>query len=117
MSDKNIRLLRIESVLKELISEAIGQMRDDSLLGLTVTDVRVSRGKNDALVFILDDTYSDTQKRQIIAALKKSSPIIANYCLAAEGWYKMPKLKFEFDESMSKMQNLEDIFSKIRGNK
>ncbi len=113
MSEKNVKLLRVESVLKELISEALGQMRDEKLVGLNITDVRVSKGKNDAIVFVFDDDYTDTQKRQIIAALKKSSPVIANYCLAAEGWYKMPKLKFEFDTLTTEMQNLEDIFKEI----
>ena len=117
MSEKNVKLLRVESVLKELISEAIGQMRDERLLGLTVTDVKVSKGKNDAVVSIFDDEFSDTQKRQVMAALKKSAPIIASYCVTAEGWYKMPKLKFEFDESLSRMRNLEQIFSAIKDSK
>ncbi|MEY4504103.1 MAG: ribosome-binding factor RbfA [Pseudomonadota bacterium] len=117
MSEQNVKLLRVESVLKELISEALGQMRDEKLLGLNIIDVKVSKGKNDAVVFIFDDDFADTQKRQIMAALKKCAPIIANYCLTAEGWYKMPKLKFEFDSTMSEIKSLENIFKEIGSKK
>lgn len=114
MSAKSVKILRTESLLKELMGEAIGSLNDMMINCITVTDVVCSRGKSDATVFIFDSGFSKSEKREILSRLKKASSAIGVYCLAAEGWYKMPRLSFEFDESIEKIQKMEKLFEQIK---
>jgi ribosome-binding factor A len=114
VSQKSVKVLRTESVLRELVSEAIGSLNDTLINSIGVTDVMCSKGKSDATVFLLDLDYTDSQKRVMLANLKKASGAIGAYCLAAEGWYKMPSLTFKFDDTIDKMQKMEKLFNEIR---
>jgi len=114
LSQKSVKILRTESVLRELMGEAIGSLNDGVINSVTVTDVVCSRGKSDATVYIFDSGYDKSEKKEILSRLKKASSAISAYCLAAEGWYKMPRLTFEFDESIEKIQKMEKIFEQIR---
>jgi ribosome-binding factor A len=96
------------------MGEAIGSLNDSVINGVTVTDVVCSRGKSDATVFIFDSGYDKNEKKEILSRLKKASSAIGVYCLAAEGWYKMPRLSFEFDESIEKIQKIEKLFEQIK---
>ena len=114
MSTKSVKILRTESLLRELMGEAIGSLNDTTISGVTVTDVVCSRGKSDAVVYIFDSGFDKNEKKEILSRLKKASSAIGVYCLAAEGWYKMPRLSFEFDESIEKIQKMEKLFEQIK---
>lgn len=114
MSGKSVKILRTESLLKELLGEAIGSLNDSVINSVTVTDVVCSRGKSDAVVYIFDSGFDKNEKREILVRLKRASSAISTYCLAAEGWYKMPRLSFEFDESIEKIQKMEKLFEQIK---
>jgi ribosome-binding factor A len=113
MAEKSVKLLRTESVLVELISEAIGQLGDERLRGLTVTHVECSRGKSDATIYVYSDDILENERQKILSQLKKSSSFIGRYCVAAEGWFKMPNLKFKFDDSFEKRMKLETLLAQI----
>ncbi len=114
MSVKSVKILRTESVLRELMGEAIGALNDAMINCVSVTDVVCSRGKSDAVVYLFDIGYNKSERKEILSRLKKASSAIGAYCLAAEGWYKMPRLTFEFDESIEKIQKMEKLFEQIR---
>ncbi len=111
MSQKSIRVLRAESILTELIGEAIGSLGNEELNGLSVVKVESSRGLSDAAVYILDEGFSDSDKKRILSGLKKSSSYIARYCTATDAISKMPKLAYKFDDSLEKERRLEEILS------
>ncbi len=111
--DKSIKLLRVESVLKELIPEAITTLSDEKINNIPILDVICSRGKYDAEVF-LDPSFIDKDEEPyIIKHLSKASSYIENYCKQAEGWYRCPKFKFKFDHSLEKQNSLDELFDKI----
>jgi ribosome-binding factor A len=114
MSEKNIRTLRAESVLGELVSEAVGTLGNDELNGLTVVKVECSRGLSDATVYIVDDGFSESQKQRILSGLKKSSSYIARYCTSSDAMAKMPKLTYKFDDSLEREERLEKILGGIK---
>lgn len=113
MAEKSVKILQTQSVLLELISEAMGQLGDERLRGLTVTEVVCSRGKSDATVYVYSDEYSEAEWPKLLSQLKKSSGFIGRYCLAAEGWFKMPNLTFRFDDSFEKRLKMEALLSQI----
>lgn len=113
MTEAQIKLKRTESVLAELIPEALGALNDKRLHELDVIDVKCSRGKSDAKVYLDPASFTEEEKRVYIGLLKKARPIVETYCLKDQGWYRCPKFTFEFDEQLKKAQNIEELFKKI----
>jgi len=113
MTEAQIKLKRTESVLLELIPQALGAMNDKRLHELDILEVVCSRGKSDAKVYINPHDLTDQEKRDYLKLLRKARPIVETFCLKDQGWYRCPKFTFEFDEQLAKTQNLEDLFKKI----
>jgi ribosome-binding factor A len=114
LKEKSIKLQKTESLLKELIPEALGTFDDYRINSITVTDVDCSKGKYDAIVYVYDSSLTKSEKAETIRQLKKVSGAIKSYCLNATSWYKFPSLKFQFDEQVEKTNRLEELFEKIK---
>ena len=113
MTEAQIKLKRTESVLLELIPQALGAMNDKRLHELDIIEVVCSRGKSDAKVYINPHELQESEKNDYLRLLRKARPIVETYCLKDQGWYRCPKFTFEFDEQLQKSKKLEDIFKKI----
>jgi len=113
MTEAQIKLKRTESVLLELIPEALSQLNDARLHELSVVDVRCSRGRSDAKVYLDPSYFSEQEQRVLLKQIKKARPIIEDYCMKDQGWFRSPKLAFEFDEHFKKTQMIEELFKKI----
>jgi len=113
MNEAQIKLKRTESVLIELIPEALSQLNDARLHELSIIDVKCSRGRSDAKVYIDPTSFTDEEKRVYLKQLRKARPIIEDYCMKDQGWFRSPKLAFEFDEQFVKSKNIEELFKKI----
>ena len=64
MTPAQIKLLRTQSVLKELIPQALSTLDDELLHGLCVTDVECKRGRYDAFVY-LDKMMLDEREQAL----------------------------------------------------
>ncbi|WP_297482255.1 30S ribosome-binding factor RbfA [Sulfurimonas sp.] len=117
MTEAQIKLKRTEALLAELIPEALTHLNDARLHELNVIEVKCSRGRSDAKVYIDPSTFSDEERRTYMKQLRKARPIVENFCLKDQGWYRCPKLTFEFDEQLKKSQTLEELFKKISTDK
>ena len=113
MTEAQIKLKRTESVLLELIPQALGSMNDKRLHELDIIEVVCSRGKSDAKVYINPHDLKESEKNDYLKLLRKARPIVETYCLKDQGWYRCPKFTFEFDEQLQKSKNLEALFQKI----
>ena len=113
MTPADIKLKRTESILAELIPEALSQLNDQRLHELDVLDVTCSRGRSDAKVYLDPSFFSDEERLALLKLLKKARPIIEDYCLKDQGWFRCPKLAFVFDDQLKKAQNIEELFKKI----
>lgn len=112
-SEAEIKLKRTESLLLELIPEALGSMNDKRLHELDIVDIKCSRGRSDAKVYVNPNEYTEQEKRDFLKLLKKARPIVETFCMKDQGWYRSPKLTFEFDEQLKKSQTIEELFKKI----
>ena len=117
MTEAQIKLKRTESVLCELIPQALAAMNDKRLHNLTIIEVKCSRGKSDAKVYIDPAEYTEQEKRDYLKLLRKARPIVETYCLKDQGWYRCPLFAFEFDEHLKQSQNIEELFKKIAKDK
>jgi ribosome-binding factor A len=113
MTEAEIKLKRTESLLLELIPEALGSLNDKRLHEINVIEVKCSRGKSDAKVYIDPASLNEQEKRDYLKLLRKARPIVETFCMKDQGWFRSPKLTFEFDEQLKKSQNLEELFKKI----
>jgi len=111
---KSINLQRVESVLQELIPEALSTFEDNTIKGLSITSVDCSRGKYDADVYFYVTFMSDIEIKEIEKSLKKVSSKVGQYVLASTNWYRSPKFHFKYDKSVDKMSRMEELFARIK---
>ena len=117
MTPAQIKLKRTESILAELIPEALSQLNDARLRELDVIEVTCSRGRSDAKVYLDPHFYSDEERRVFLKQLSKARPIIEEHCLRDQGWFRCPKLTFLFDDQLKKAQTIESLFAQIEKEK
>ena len=117
MTEAEIKLKRTESVLLELVAQALGSLNDKRLHELNILEVKCSRGKSDAKVYINPAEFSESEQREYLKLLRKARPIVETYCLKDQGWYRCPKFTFEFDEQLEKSRNIDALFKKIAQDK
>jgi ribosome-binding factor A len=108
-----IKVKRTESVLQELIPEAFSSLNDARMHELDVIEVKCSHGRSDAKVYIDPQFFTDEEKNFYLRQLKKVAPIIEDYCMKDQGWFKSPKLTFVFDDQLQKSQGIEELFKRI----
>ncbi len=113
MIDKSIKIQRTQSVLRELIPEALSTLSDELLRGLCVTEVVCSRGKYDATVYLDKMMFDEKEKGYILSRLDKVKKHIQNHCMQTEGWFRCPNFTFEFDESLERQNKIDTLFAKV----
>ena len=111
--DKSIKIKRVESILRELIPEALSSLSDPLISNVQVLDVDCSKGKYDAKVYLDPSFTNKDEEKEIIKHLNKASSYIQNYCKQAESWYRSPKFKFIFDHSLERQNRMDELFEKI----
>lgn len=113
MNNKSINLQRTQSLLMELIPEALSQLSDPMIRNLTITDVDCKNGKYDAKVYFDGDDFDNVELKIIRMALRKANGRIKSYILNATGWYKCPDFEFIKDENIEKSKRLDALFDQI----
>ncbi len=110
---KSIKLQRVESVLRELVPEAISTLSNPEINNIPVIEVECSRGKYDANVYLDPSFVSPEDEAHIIKELRKAGSYLENYCKQAEGWYRCPRFHFKFDHSLEEQNKMDTLFKKI----
>jgi len=113
MTHEEIKRHRVESVLKEIIPEALGSLDDERINGLTVTDVVCSKGRSDAKVYMDTSFLTEKEQGEALKQLRAVAGYIQNHCKQSEGWFKAPRFTFEFDHQLKKVSRIEDLFKQI----
>ena len=113
MTNKSVNLQRTESLLEELIPEALSSLNDNRITSLTITEVDCKNGKYDAKVYYDGSDFDKTELKEIRQSLRKANGAIKSYVLGATSWYKCPNFTFLVDDMMDKRSRMEDLFSQI----
>lgn len=114
---KSINLQRTESLLMELIPEALSTLDDFRISTLPITGVQCKNGKYDATVYFDGSDYNNKEISQIISLLNKANGRIKSYVLSSTGWYKCPNFKFVNDTTLEYSRNIESLFAQIKKTK
>lgn len=112
MEKSNNRLSRIEEELKREISNIINyELNNSNITGMiSVTKVKVSPDLSKARVFV---TMINSNKKNTLAALKKSSGFIRREIAHKINLRTTPELIFEFDESIEYGAKIDNILKDI----
>ncbi|HHD72675.1 MAG TPA: 30S ribosome-binding factor RbfA [Epsilonproteobacteria bacterium] len=113
MTQEEIKRHRVESVLKEIIPEALGTLDDSRINSLLVTDVVCSKGRSDAKVYLEPSFLNEKEQSEALKQLRKVAGYIQNQCKQMEGWFKAPRMTFEFDHQLEKISRMERLFEQI----
>lgn len=113
MKNKSVNLQRTESLLEELIPEALSSLNDNRIVSLTITEVDCKNGKYDAKVYFDASDFDDLELKEIQTSLRKANGAIKTYVLGATSWYKCPDFTFIVDDMLDKRARMEDLFSQI----
>lgn len=113
MNNKSVNLQRTQSLLEELIPEALSSLNDHRISSLTITEVDCKNGKYDANVYYDGSDFDKAELKEVRIALRKANGAIKSYILGATSWYKCPDFTFLVDDMMEKRARMEDLFSQI----
>jgi len=114
MTQEEIKRHRVESVLKEIIPEALATLDDPMINGLVVTDVVCSKGRSDAKVYLDIEYFTPKEQQEVLRKVHAVSGYIQNHCKQTEGWFKAPKMTFFFDDKPEQIEKMETLFKKIQ---
>ena len=117
MTQEEIKRHRVESVLKEIIPEALATLDDTRINSLLVTDVVCSKGRSDAKVYLDKSFLSPKEQGEALRQLRTVAGYIQNHCKQSEGWFKAPRFTFKFDEQLEKVSRMEALFKQISRSK
>jgi len=117
MKNKSVNLQRTESLLEELIPEALSSLNDNRITSLAITEVDCKNGKYDAKVYYDGSDFDKVELKEIRVALRKANGAIKSYILGATSWYKCPDFTFLVDDMMEKRAKMEDLFAQISKDK
>ena len=114
-SDRKIRrLARIAERTREIVSQVIlYELKDPRIGFVTVLEARVTPDVKEATILI-SVLGSQSEKNRTMAAIEHSRPYIQRRLGKALQTRNTPILKFKLDETAERMQELEEVFEKIR---
>lgn len=113
MTQEEIKRHRVESVLKELLPEAFSTLSDERINSLAVTDVKCSKGRSNAKVYLDKSFLNEKEQGEALRQLRKVGAYLQNHCKQSEGWFKAPIFTFEFDDQLEEVTRIEDLFKQI----
>ena len=117
MNPAEIKRKRTESLLRELIPEALSTLDDPSINSLVVTEVLCSRGRYDARVYLDPTGLDEEEMKTALKRLSKVAGFLKSYIRESQGWYKAPNFKFEFDDEIDRINRMDELFKMIESKK
>jgi ribosome-binding factor A len=106
------RTERVQRLAREVLGEAIQNLKDPRLGFTTVTAVRISPDLRHARVFV-SVLGSDEETQSTMAALKSATPLLRTHLGHEVRMRYTPELVFELDTGAHEAQRLEEILHQI----
>ncbi|HEX6946731.1 MAG TPA: 30S ribosome-binding factor RbfA [Acidimicrobiia bacterium] len=102
------RMLRVNSILREVLAEEIERLSDERLEFVTVTGVDTSPDLRHAVVYI--DVLQADQRDVAVSALNKAAPRLRGSVGRQVRMKYTPDLRFEMDPGVVRGSRIEEIF-------
>ncbi len=114
MTPAEIKRKRTESILKEILPDALSSLQDSRIKYLNVTDVICSRGRYDAKVYLDVSGIDELEQKEALKQLRKVSHYLKDYVKDSQGWYRAPNFVFEFDTQLEDFKRIDNLFEQIK---
>jgi ribosome-binding factor A len=106
------RTAKVERLAREVLGEALRDLKDPRVGFATITRVRVSADLRHALVWV-SVLGSDEEREGTLAGLHSASPYLRSVLGQQVRMKYLPELKFELDRGPEEAQHLEKIFHQL----
>jgi ribosome-binding factor A len=92
---------RVNAAVREVLAEAVGELRDPRIGFVTVTDVKTSRDLRHARVFV-SVLGSETKREKTLAGLEAAHGVLQARIAQELRLKRTPQLAFEYDPSVER---------------
>ncbi|HEU4943352.1 MAG TPA: 30S ribosome-binding factor RbfA [Gaiellaceae bacterium] len=95
------RMRRVNAAVREVLSEAVGELKDPRIGFVTVTGVRTSTDLRQAVVFV-SVLGSEKKREQTIDGLQAAHGILQSRIARELRMKRTPQLTFEYDPTVER---------------
>jgi ribosome-binding factor A len=108
------RLRRVDGAVKEVLSEAIGELKDPRIGFVTVTGVRTSPDLRQARVFV-SVLGSERKREQSLEGLAAAHGVLQARLARELRLKRTPQLTFEYDPSVERGVRMTQLIDELAG--
>jgi ribosome-binding factor A len=109
MSD---RMRRVNAAVREVLAEAVGELRDPRIGFVTVTDVKTSTDLRHAVVYV-SVLGSETKRENTLAGLQAAHGVLQGRIAQELRLKRTPQLAFEYDESVERGVRMSHLIDEL----
>jgi ribosome-binding factor A len=109
MSD---RMRRVNETVKQVLSEAVGELKDPRIGFVTVTGVETSPDLRQARVFV-SVLGSDTRRQKTLAALEAAHGVLQARLNRELRLKRTPRLTFEYDPAVERGVRMSRLIDEV----
>jgi ribosome-binding factor A len=109
MSD---RMRRVNAAVREVLAEAVGELRDPRIGFVTVTDVETSPDLRHAVVYV-SVLGSETKREKTLAGLEAAHGVLQARIAQELRLKRTPQLAFEYDESVERGVRMSQLIDEL----
>jgi ribosome-binding factor A len=106
------RMRRVNESVRQVLSEAVGELKDPRLGFVTVTGVRTSRDLRSARVFV-SVLGSERKRERTIAALSSAHGVLQARIARELRLKRTPQLSFEYDPTVERGVRMSHLIDEL----
>ena len=109
MSD---RMRRVNAAVREVLAEAVGELRDPRIGFVTVTGVKTSPDLRQAQVFV-SVLGSEKKREQTLAGLEAAHGVLQGRIARELRMKRTPQLTFQYDDSVERGVRMSHLIDEL----
>ena len=106
------RTEKVERLARQVLAEAVQDLKDPRIGFATITRVRVSADLRHGLVWV-SVLGSEEEQEESLAGLRSAAPYLRSVLGRQVRMKYLPELKFELDRGPEEAQHLEGLFDRL----
>jgi ribosome-binding factor A len=103
---------RVNEAVRQVLSEAIGQLKDPRIGFVTVTGVKTSPDLRHARVFV-SVLGAERKRTQTLAGLKAAHVVLQSHIAQELRMKRTPQLEFEYDPSVERGVRMSKLIDEL----
>ena len=103
---------RVNAAVREVLAEAVGELRDPRIGFVTVTDVKTSPDLRHAVVYV-SVLGSESRREKTLAGLEAAHGVLQARIAHELRLKRTPQLAFEYDESVERGVRMSHLIDEL----